>query len=72
MFSDPFTMQYLEGDRAMLNCSDEYNETARVVMVINMVRFKFKRVKSQVQLLETKTIFSLNKRNIQYLFTLSS
>jgi hypothetical protein len=30
-------MQYLEGYRAMMNCSDEYNETARVVMVINMV-----------------------------------
>ena len=33
-FSDPFTMQYLEGDRAMLNCSDEYNETIQISSVL--------------------------------------
>ena len=27
-------MQYLEGDRAMLNCSDEYNETIQLSSVL--------------------------------------
>ena len=33
-FSDPFTMLYLEGDRAMLNCSSEYNETIQLSSVL--------------------------------------
>ena len=33
-FSDPFTMLYLEGDRAMLNCSEEYNETIQISSVL--------------------------------------
>jgi len=33
-FSDPFTMQYLEGDRAMLNCPDGYNETIQISLVL--------------------------------------
>ena len=33
-FSDPFTMQYSEGDVAMLTCSDEYNETIQLSSVL--------------------------------------
>ena len=33
-FSDPFTMQYSEGDVAMLTCSDEYNETRQLSSVL--------------------------------------
>jgi len=32
--SDPFTTQYLEVDRVMLNCSDEYNETIQLSSVL--------------------------------------
>ena len=31
---DPFTMQYLEGDRATLNCAVEYNETIQLSSVL--------------------------------------
>jgi hypothetical protein len=34
LFSDPFTMQYLEGDRAMLTCTGEYNETIQISSVL--------------------------------------
>jgi hypothetical protein len=34
LFSDPFAMQYLEGDRALLTCSDEYNETIQLSSVL--------------------------------------
>jgi hypothetical protein len=34
VFLDPFTMQYLEGDRVMLNCADEYNETIQLSSVL--------------------------------------
>jgi hypothetical protein len=35
--SDPFTMIYLEGDRAMLTCTGEYNETIQISSVLYSV-----------------------------------
>ena len=34
IFLNPFTAQYLEGDRAMLNCSNEHSETIQLSSVV--------------------------------------
>jgi hypothetical protein len=56
--SDPFTMIYLEGDRGMLTCTGEYNETIQISSVLNMAAILWREQVTFDEIIMNQTVFA--------------